>query len=253
MRAYLTPLGQVDDTMRRIDLDEGNRVGVYRDGQTVLAESPDETYELGVRDVTVSRKKGGRAPVEFTAVRDGVEIHAHPEATNDVTVRTGTRELSVGPGETERVTDSCRVQIGYNAAVRLTVEDTGRSSTGDTLSAEEAEKLRQQAERQSGATSGEGPSRAAYARVVADNLRAKRRRSPNDCLQVATEVKNFVHENPIEASGYDDTCDAVDGLVEKLDSMVSNTALRQDELDQENRERVERVASQVESLYSRAG
>jgi hypothetical protein len=145
------------------------------------------------------------------------------------------------------------VQIGYNAAVRLTVEDAGRSSTGDTLSAEEAERLRQQAERQSGATSGEGPSRAAYARVVADNLRAKRRDSPNDCLQVATEVKNFVHENPIESPGYDDTCDAVDGLVEKLDSMVSNTALRRDELDQENRERVERVASQVESLYSRAG
>lgn len=252
MRAYLTPLGQVDETMRRIDLPEGNRVGVYREGQAVQAESPDETYDLGVRDVTVSRKKGGRAPVEFTAVRDGVEVHNHSEATNEVTVKTGTRELSVGPGETERVTDSCRVDIGYNAAVRLTVEDVGRRGAGDTLSAEAAEKLRKQAERQSGATD-DGPSRAAFARVVADNLRAKRRDSPNDCLQVANEVKNFVHENPLDSAGYEDTRDEVDGLVEKLDSMVSNSALRREELDQENRERVERVASQVESLYSRAG
>lgn len=249
MRAYLTPLGQVDDTSRQIDLEEGARVGVYRDGQQVVVETPDGTEDLGVRDVTVSRKKGGEPPVSFRAVGNAVEIRNHPESTNALTLR---RRLggdhSVPPGETERVTESCVVEVGFNAEIRLTIkEEAGHK----TLSADEAKELLDEAAARSG---GGGPTLAAHARVLAENLRSKRLHSPNDCLQVATEVRDFVEENPLDTDSYERTHEAVDGLVEKLETKVnSQAALGGDELDEENRERVERVASRVEGLYSRTG
>jgi hypothetical protein len=249
MRAYLTPLGQVDDQSRQIDLAEGVRVGVYRDGQQVLVETPEGTDDLGVRDVTVSRKKGGEPPVSFRAVGGGVEIRNHPESTNALTLRQRVgAEQSIEPGETARMTESCVVEVGFNAEVRLTVKQgTGRK----TLTADEAEQLLDEAAARSG---GGGPTLASHARVLAENLRAKRLHSPNDCLQVATEVRDFVEENPLETDSYEEARGSVEGLVEKLDTKVnSRAALGGDELDEENRERIERVANRVEQLYSRAG
>lgn len=250
MRAYLTPLGQVDDTSRQIDLEEGARVGMYRNGQQVVVETPDGTEDLGVRDVTVSRKKGREAPVSFRAVGDAVEIRNHPESTNALTIqRRISGDRSVPPGERERVTESCVVGVGFNAEVRLTIKkETGHK----TLSAGEAERLLDKAAARSGDSSG--PTLASHARVLSENLRSKRRQSPNDCLQVATEIRDFVEENPLETGPYEGTREAVAGLVEKLETKVnSRAALGGDDLDEENRQRIERVASRVEQLYSRAG
>lgn len=247
MRAYLTPLGQVDDTSRQIDLEEGARVGVYRDGQQVVVETPDGREDLGVRDVTVSRRKGDEPPVSFTAVAGAVEIRNHPESTNALTLRRRIgADRSIAPGETDRVTESCVVEVGFNAEIRLTIKEESK-----TLTAEEAERLLDEAAARS---SGGGPTLASHARVLAENLRSKRLQSPNDCLQVATEVRDFVEENPLDTGSYEGTREAVAGLVEKLETKVnSRAALGGDELDEENRERVERVASRVEQLYSRAG
>jgi hypothetical protein len=249
MRAYLTPLGQVDDTSRQIDLEEGTRVGVYRDGQRVVVDTPSGTEDLGVRDVTVSRRKGSEPPVSFRAVGDAIEVRNHPESTNALTLRQRLGgDRSIPPGEVERVTESCVVEVGFNAEIRLTLkQDAGRK----TLTADEAEELLDEAAARS---AGGGPTLASHARVLAENLRSKRLRSPNDCLQVATEVRDFVEENPLDSGSYDETREAVAGLVEKLEAKVNaRAALGGEELDEENRERVERVASRVEGLYSRAG
>jgi ElaB/YqjD/DUF883 family membrane-anchored ribosome-binding protein len=249
MRAYLTPLGQVDDQSRQIDMEEGAQVGIYRDGQQVLVETPRGTKDLGVRDVTVSRKKSGEPSVSFRAVTGEVEIMNHPGSKNSLTLRQQIRdERSIAPGETEQVTESCVVEVGFNTEVRLTIkEQTGRK----TLRADEAEELLNEAAARS---SSGGPTLTSHARVLAENLRAKRHHSPNDCLQVANEVRDFVEENPVETSIYEDVRKSVERVVEKLEAKLSSrAALGGDELAEEDRERIERVASRVEGLYSRAG
>lgn len=249
MRAYLTPLGQVDDQSRQIDLKKGAQVGIYRDGQQVLVETPRGTEDLGVRDVTVSRKKGGKPSVSFHAVTGGVEITNHPESKNPLTLRQQTGdERSVKPGETEQVTESCVVEVGFNAEVQLSIKkQAGRK----TLTADDAKQLLNEAAARS---SSGGPTLASHARVLAENLRAKQHHSPNDCLQVANEIRDFVEENPVETSAYEDARESVEGLVEKLEAKLSSrAALGGDELETEDQERIERVASRIEGLYSRAG
>jgi hypothetical protein len=248
MRAYLTPLWQTDDAIRRIELVEGDRIGVYRgsDGLTLYAETPDGSVDLGVQDPTVSRKKGGEPPVAFRSVDRAVEVSNHQSATNDLTVRTGLGEGSVSPGEVERISDSCEVDIGFNATVRLTIE----SDESRTLDVEEVERLVAASPSTVAGSDDGGISRAAYVDSVATNLRKASSDGPNECLKYANDLHNFVRENPLDVAGYEATAAELERLVEKLETKVSADALRSGTLDEEQRDQVDRIAHRTSALYT---
>ena len=240
MRAYLTPLWQTDDTVRRIEIPESDAVGVYRgtDGYELYADEPNTTRELSIRDPTVSRKKGGEPPAMFRAVTDGVEIRNHSRATNEIAIQTVNRELSIAPGEKVRVTESGKIELGFNASVRLTIE-RNRTLTGDEL------------RELVGANSG-SVTHAAYARSVATNLRKASTEAPNECLKFATDLHNFLMENPVEAEEYDRITTELNKLVEKLETTVSANALDGSSLNDEQQDRIDRIAHHVTTIYARS-
>ena len=87
----------------------------------VVAESEGRVRPLGVADATVSRKKGGRAPVRLTPRSEFVEIR-NDGNTNGVTVSTGGDEFEVEEGFVETVARDATISLGYRTTLRLTVE-----------------------------------------------------------------------------------------------------------------------------------
>lgn len=245
MRAYLTPLWQTDDTLRRIDIPREHSVGVYRsgDGYDLYADKLDGTQELGIRDPTVSSKKGGSPPVKFQLVGDGVEIRNHSEATNAITVLAGREGVKIPPGDRMRVTDSGKVEIGFNASVRLTIESR------KTLGPDEIEELIESVQPPKNGRS-DRPTHAAYARSVATNLRKASSEAPNECLKFATDLHNFLKENPVDADEYEHVTTELDRLVHKLETKVSADALDGSSLDDEQQDRIDRIAHRVTTIYA---
>ena len=192
MQRYLTPKrdAQRAETVRRVPIEGG--VSVYRldDGShTVVAETADETIELGVKDAAVSRKKGDTAPVELTSDQRGLRVHNHT-SKNAVTVRTnlGTEELAAG--EDTLVTDDCIVELGITTEIRGSVE-----RDRDTLSKDELEEMLGM--RQKGDVV-EGVSPGLHAQAVAENLRKSSQESAVECRKIVTHLENFVAEHPVD-------------------------------------------------------
>jgi hypothetical protein len=169
-------------------------------------------------------------------VADGVEIRNHSEATNDTVIHIVNRVLSVAPGEKVRVTESGKVELGFNASVRLTIE------RNRTLTDDELEEL----------VGTSSVTHAAYARSIATNLRKSSTEAPNECLKFATDLHNFLKENPVEAEEYDRITTELDNLVEKLETTVSANALDGSSLDDEQRDRIDRIAHHVTTIYARS-
>jgi hypothetical protein len=197
--------------------------------------------KLSVQDPTVSRKKDGQPPVSFQAARHGVTIHNHRDATNSLTIQSGRNEFDVSPGEDKHLTESCNVEIGFNTSVRLTIEHDNR-----TIDQSELENLIPKI------TSDSTVSHAKYARSVAINLRKASTQSPNECLKFASDLDNFVNENPIDSEEYSTVTSELRQLVEKLETKVSSDALREGSLDEEQRERIDRIAHRVTTLYAQS-
>jgi hypothetical protein len=238
MEAYLSPVDSEAGDVRRIVID--GPTGLYRSGYDVVAETPDQMLELGVRDVTVSRKGDNGAPVEFAPSRNGVDVR-NEGSTNPVVLSQGVenREIEIAAGEERYVDEECLVSLGVNTELHLGFD------RNETLSVDE---LKDQLglEQQGSLVSGVDP--ALYAQSLADNLLQARHESANECLQYANELNTFLLEHPVEDGAYEDVCEELERTTRRLETKVSNDL---GGLDAEWDERIERLAHRVERVYAR--
>ena len=219
MEAYLAPLTRTDETVERISIE--STVGIFRKGMYVYAAVGDKEVKLGIRDTQVSRRQNGPAPVEFIRQPSGVEIQNNSN-TSGISIETGGNSVGIPEGEVYQASTSVTVDIGRNTEFRLTIE-RDRTKVKST----------------------------SYVQSVADNLRQASERSPNDVLKYTTELHNFVNEQPVNDAGYERVESELSQMVDRLESKVSRESLRGSRLDEEWIEEIDRVAHQVERLYSR--
>lgn len=119
MRGYITI-----DRSDRGEIPVDSQTEIYRDpeeSERILADVDDKTIPLGVADVTVSRKKKGRAPVVVSPRAEFIEIRNNGNS-NGVTVVSNGEERKVSEGHVETVTRDARISIGYQTDLQLTVE-----------------------------------------------------------------------------------------------------------------------------------
>ncbi len=81
---------------------------------------------------------------------------------------------------------------------------------------------------------------------LAEHLEAAAHDGPEECLQRAEEVQEFIHEHRVDGESYAEVRDDVDALVEQLSVVPTG-----DRLEDQRIERVERIAARVERLYAR--
>lgn len=81
---------------------------------------------------------------------------------------------------------------------------------------------------------------------LADHLANSVDESPEACEQRAKEVSDFLSENPVSDSAFDDVQDDVDRLVEQLDVIPTDGGL-----DEERKEQVRSLATRIKHLYQR--
>lgn len=245
MKSYLTPKRDAThaETVRRIPIN--GPVGLYRldDGShDVIAETDNETIELGVRDAAVSRKKGGSAPVELLPDARGIRVR-NQNSKNPVSVKTNLREQQLAEGENTVIKDDCIIELGITTEIRATVE-----RDGNTLSKEELkEKLGMEQE----GDVMQGVSPTAHARAIAVNLRKATNESVPECRKYATELKNFVAEHEVEDPDYEPVLDELQQVTKRLENKSSG-ALRGSGIDEEWNEEIDLLADRVEKLYGRA-
>lgn len=245
MKSYLTPKRDAThaETVRRIPIN--GPVGLYRldDGShAVIAETDDETIELGVRDAAVSRKKGGSAPVELLPDAHGIRVR-NQNSKNPVSVKTTLREQQLAEGENTVIKDDCIIELGITTEIRATVE-----RDRNTLSKEELkEKLGMEQE----GDVMEGVSPAAHARAIAVNFRKATNESVPECRKYATELKNFVAEHEVEDPDYEPVLDELQQVTKRLENKSSG-ALRGSGIDEEWNEEIDLLADRAEKLYGRA-
>lgn len=123
MKGYLTPASGGRSGSVPVD----GRTGIYRDpdrGQEVVVEREGEVSSLGVADATVSRKKDG-APVVLEPRAECIEVR-NRHNTNGVVIETDGHERELDSGFSARIRRDATLELGFNAAVRLTVEREAR-------------------------------------------------------------------------------------------------------------------------------
>lgn len=118
---YLLPLDSPDDEDHIII---ESPVEVYRrddNRHEVVAETAGQIINLGIRDASVSRKNGGTAPVIFEPNGPGRVTLYNNGATNPVTVDygIGRKPATVQKDETETLTHTCTVKIGFDTKLEL--------------------------------------------------------------------------------------------------------------------------------------
>ncbi|WP_436907782.1 hypothetical protein [Halosimplex marinum] len=97
---------------------------VYRDSgdtQEVVVKYDGRTVSLGVSDPTVSRKKGGEAPVLLVPQSEAIEIQNRGNS-NGISVDPGGQDSEIEEGYARRIQDTTVFQIGYQTRLKLTVE-----------------------------------------------------------------------------------------------------------------------------------
>lgn len=241
MEAYLSPLNRTAETVERISI-EGT-VGIFRKNVDVYATTGDEEVKLGIRDTQVSRRQNGLPPVEFITQKDAISIQNNGN-TKGISVDKGVKCVNISKNESLRISSSSIVYIGRNTEFRVTIE---QDSTR-TLSRSEREDLGLEED----GPVVQGVKSAVYVQAVADNLRQASDRSPNDVMKYTTELHNFVNEQPVDSAGYEDVESKLAQMVDRLESKMSRGSLRGSGLDEEWVEEIDRVAHQVERLYSRS-
>lgn len=247
MQAYLSPIGSDADDLRRIVIDDS--IGVYRDGNDIVATVEDQTLDLGVRDPTVSRMKDGSPPIQFDLNDERVLVR-NAGNTNGVTIDTGIRSMSVEPGSRCEVTQDCTIEAGFNTELQLSIEKEEAEEKRDTLTVEELQdKLGIEENR--GVISGVEP--AAYVQSVTTNLRREaQREATNECLKFANELDDFVEQRPLEDDAYDEIQNELSAITNGLERKMTRDTLKGSGLDEEWQERIERVTHRVENMYARA-
>lgn len=100
------------------------------------------------------------------------------------------------------------------------------------------------------ATGGEdGAESVGYLGVsLAEHLASAAEESPDACRERATELRDFLADNPVPDSAYEEVSEAVADLVQQLEVVPTDG-----DLDDDRKERVRRIATRVERLYERSG
>jgi hypothetical protein len=247
MEAYLSPIGSDADDLRRIVIEDS--IGVYRDGNDIVATVEGQSLDLGIRDPTVSRRKDGSSPVQFF-LQNGQAVIKNAGNTNGVTIDTGIRTISVDSGATRSLVQDCTVEIGFNTKLQLSIEKEDATDRRNTLSVQELqEKLG--IEEQDGVISGVDP--AAHVRSVTTNLRREaQREATNECLKFANELDDFVEQRPTKDDAYDEIQSELSKIVNGLERKLRRESLKGTGLDAEWQERIERVTQRIENMYARA-
>lgn len=83
-------------------------------------------------------------------------------------------------------------------------------------------------------------------RSLAEHLENAAREGPEACLRRAEELEEFLADYPVSNDNYDEVVDDIESLVRQLEVVPTG-----DELDEDRRTRVERVATRVGRLYAR--
>lgn len=244
MRRYLTLKqdASVNDAVQQVPIEE--TVGVYRvdDGTySVVAETSEETIDLGVRDAAVSRKHNGAAPVQFEPESEGIRVH-NRDSTNPVTVQQRSGDLDLTSGEQLVVEDSCVISLGITTDVRATAERDRNTLSKNEL----VDLLGMQAD--GGAIRGVEP--AAHASSLATNLRQASETSVTDAQKWVTELQNFVETNTRADPDYDEVLTELRSTHDQLDTKISGP-LSGSGMDKERQDELELIAARVESLYAR--
>lgn len=247
MQAYLSPIGSDAEDLRRIVIEDS--IGVYRDGNDVIAQVGNQTLDLGISDPTVSRAKDGSPPIEFD-LSDGRVVVKNTGNTNGVTIDTGIRSISIEDGSAHEVTQDCTVEAGFNTELQLSIENEEREEKRDTLTVDELQdKLG--IEEEHGVISGVEP--AAYVQSVTTNLRREaQREDTNECLKFANELGDFVEQRPVDDDAYDAIRSELNAITNGLERKVTQDTLKGSGLDEEWQDRIERVTHRVENMYARA-
>ena len=227
MEAYLSPLTGADETVERISI-EGT-VGIFRKDVDVYAEVEGEEIKLGIRDATVSRRQNGLAPVEFIPQSTGIEIQNNGN-TNEVSVDTGIETVNIEKNNDYLIFSSATINIGYNAEIRLAIEPRNLEDLEEDAGKIEA---------------------AVYVQSVADNLRQASAQSPNEVLKYTRELHDFVNEQQLDVSGYEEIESRLEQWTKRLEEKTSRGPVPR-KLDEEWVEEIDRTAHRVERLYSRS-
>lgn len=101
-----------------------SRTEIYRDpGDTeqILVETAGQTVPLSVADVTVSRKKGDKAPVVINPQSEFIEI-CNNGNSNGVEIISQGERVEVKEGKVETVRRDAKISIGYQTEMQLTIE-----------------------------------------------------------------------------------------------------------------------------------
>lgn len=122
MRGYLSVRGGDE----RIPLEQ--RTEIYRDpddGEQILVETETSSVSLGLADVTVSRKRDGKAPIVIEPRADCIEVRNEGN-TNGLTIVASEKNVDVGTGYLKRIRRDARLEIGYHTVLTLEVEREAR-------------------------------------------------------------------------------------------------------------------------------
>lgn len=82
--------------------------------------------------------------------------------------------------------------------------------------------------------------------TLAEHLEKAAHEGSEECLQRAEEVSEFLSEHPVSDDAYEDVKENVESLVTQLEVVPTGKQLDDDRID-----RVERISSRVERLYTR--
>jgi len=177
--------------------------------------------------------------------RNGAVAITNAGNTNGLTVDTGVERISIEEGSTREFIQDCTLEVGFNAEFQLSIEaDDERTLSVDELQ----EKLDIEQER--GVIEGVDP--AAYVGSVASNLRREaEREATNECLKFANELVDFVEQRPLEDDVHEDIQDELDAISNGLERKVTHDSLKGSGLDEEWKDRIDRVTHRVENMYAR--
>jgi len=238
MKRYLTPIQQAEstDTIQRIPVDD-SPVGVYRvdDGShEVVAEVDGRTRQLGVRDVGVSRKKNGVAPVELTPVSAGLRVE-NKNSTNPIVVETSPTDHELAKNEYIEITDDCTIQLGIGVRIRANVRGT-TDKADDTMDVTETP---------------DGPEMEAYLDALTENITLRVKNDEVvDCRNKLQELHDTIVEKPVDAEPYDEIAEQVGETMEKLDAKI-NDQLRTKTIGEQLEDEIDHLTSRVVKMYDR--
>lgn len=221
-------------------------VEVYRrdgDRHEVVAETEGTVIRLGIKDASVSRKKGRLAPIVFEPQPDGHVVLQNNGSTNPITVKhgVGAEASTVRSGESETLADTCTVEIGFNTRLKL-------GFTHDTIDVEELANATPTVERDGPVVTGVQP--AMYVREATDNLlKQAKHGSVASCLKFARKLHVFVDEHPVSVGEYDEVRDRLRQLADQLRTRAADPS-ENEWPDTAFIERVELLAGQLVRLYA---